>query len=451
MSFLTKVSGILNERFTTAQSLLLGYLVFIVTGSVLLMLPISSSGDDTLSFIDAVFTTVSSISGTGLIVVDTATYFSLFGQMVVMVLIQIGNVGYMLFFALAVIFLGGKLSLLNKLIIKESISHSKLNLVAFVRKVFKYTLVIELFAAILLTAYWLPTMPLGEAVKQGVFHSISAFCTAGFSLFSDNLAGYKDDVFVNLVILLTSYLGCIGFFVMYDLSSFAKTKFGKNKRYRLSTHTKIVLVVSIAITIIGTVVIYLSENFFHTTDAATMLESLFQSTSASTSVGFNTANIGEMENSSLFIIIFEMFVGASPSGTGGGIKTTVFAIMCLALFTFIRDRKQVNTLHRSIHPGTIARAFSISLLAVFWVFFSTMVLSLTEETQFIFLLFEAVSALGNNGLSAGITSSFSVTAKIILSLSMLIGRVGPLIVGYTLLGKRKAVNYEYPEGNILIV
>ena len=451
MSFLTKVSGILNERFTTAQTLLLGYFIFIVAGSILLMLPVSSAGDDTLSFIDAVFTTISSISGTGLIVVDTATYFSFFGQMVIMVLIQIGNIGYMLFFALAVIFLGGRLSLLNKLIIKESISHSKLDLIAFVRKVFKYTLAIELVAAILLTAYWMPTMPFGEAVKQGVFHSISSFCTAGFSLFSDNLAGYSDSIFVNLVILFTSYLGCIGFFVMYDLSSFAKTKLIKKKRYRLSTHTKIVIVVSISISIISTIIIYLSENVFHATGAATLLESFFQATSASTSVGFNTVDIGNMKNSSLFIVIFEMFIGASPSGTGGGIKTTVFAIMCLALFAFIRDRKHVNTLHRSIYPGTIARAFSISLLALFWIFFSTLVLTLTEETQFMYLLFEAISALGNNGLSTGITSSLSAPAKIIMALSMLIGRVGPLIVGYTLLGKRKSISYQYPEGNILIV
>lgn len=415
------------------------------------MLPISVEGDESLSLVDAIFTTASSISGTGLIVEDTATYFSLFGQAVIIVLIQIGNIGYMIFFALAVVIFGGRLSLFNKLIIKESISHSKLSLMQFIVKVFKYTLVVEGIAALLLSVYWMQEMTVFEAVKQGVFHSVSAFCTAGFSLFSDNLMGYRNDYFVNAVILAASYAGCIGFFVMYDLSSGFKASLKKIK-YKLSTHSKLVLAVSIGITLLSTLLIFLIENTISETgEASTFLESVFQATSASTSVGFNTVNIGNLEQSAQLGIIIEMFIGASPSGTGGGIKTTVFAIMCLSLLAFIRDRKYVNTLHRSIHPGTIARAFSISLLALFWLLFTTMFLNITEDQEFLSLLFESASALGNNGLSTGITSSLSIPGKIILSLSMIIGRVGPLIVGYTLLGRQKAVNYQYPEGNILIV
>ena len=446
-----KITEYIGGRLTTAQTLIFGYVIFITIGSVLLMLPISVEGDETLSLVDAVFTTASSISGTGLIVEDTATYFSLFGQMVIMVLIQIGNIGYMIFFALAVVIFGGRLSLFNKLIIKESISHSKLSLMQFIVKVFKYTLVIEGVAALLLSVYWMQEMTLFEAIKQGIFHSVSAFCTAGFSLFSDNLMGYRDDYFVNAVILAASYAGCIGFFVMYDLSSGIKASLKKVK-YKLSTHSKLVLAVSLGITLLSTGLIFLIENTISETgEASTFLESVFQATSASTSVGFNTVNIANLEQSSQLGIIIEMFIGASPSGTGGGIKTTVFAIMCLSLLAFIRDRKYVNTLHRSIHPATIARAFSISLLALFWLLFTTMFLNITEDQQFLSLLFESASALGNNGLSTGITSSLSIPGKIILSLSMIIGRVGPLIVGYTLLGRQKAVNYQYPEGNILIV
>mgnify|MGYP002622806205 FL=1 len=371
--------------------------------------------------------------------------------MVILVLIQIGNIGYMVFFALAVILLGGKLSLFNKLIIKESISHSKLTLMQFIGKVFKYTLVVEGIAALLLSVYWMQEMSMFEAIKQGVFHSVSSFCTAGFSLFSDNLMGYRDDYFVNAVILFASYAGCIGFFVMFDVSSGIKSILRKT-RYKYSTHTKLVLTVSLGITVFSAILIFLIENYISDVqEAGTVLESFFQAMSASTSVGFNTVNVGNMEQSSLLGIIIEMFIGASPSGTGGGIKTTVFAIMCLSLWTFIRDRKYVNTLHRSIHPGTIARAFSISLMALFWLLFSTMFLNITEDQQFLSLLFEAASALGNSGLSTGITPDLSTPGKLIISLSMLIGRVGPLIVGYTLLGKQKAVNYQYPEGNILIV
>ena len=415
------------------------------------MLPVSIEGDDTLSFIDSIFTTTSAISGTGLIVEDTGSYFSLFGQFVIMLLIQVGNVGYMIFFALAVVVFSGKLSLFNKLILKESISHSKLDLKQFVFKVFKYTLVIEAVAAAMLSIYWMQDMSVAESLRQGIFHSVSAFCTAGFSLNSDNLMGYRHDYFVNAVIIGASYAGCIGFFVVYDISSFTKASF-KKVRYRLSTHSRLVLSVSLSIIVLGTLLIFFVENVVsYTGEASSLLESFFQSASASSSVGFNTVDIGKLERSSQLGIIVEMFIGASPSGTGGGIKTTVFLIMCLSLLTFIRDRKNVNVMSRSIHPATIARAFSISLLALFWLLFTTMFLNITEEEQFLSLLFEAASALGNNGLSTGITGSISIPGKIILSLSMLIGRVGPLIVGYSLLGRQKAVHYSYPEGNILIV
>lgn len=446
-----KISSYIGAKISTAQTLILGYFIFILVGSFLLMLPISIEGDEALSFMDSVFTTTSAISGTGLTVEDTGTYFTLFGQAVILLLIQVGNVGYMIFFALAVVVFGGRLSLFNKLILKESISHSKLDLKQFVVKVFKYTFVIEGIAALLLAVYWMQDMPVLEAIKQGVFHSVSAFCTAGFSLFRDNLIGYRDDYFVNAVIIVTSLAGGIGFFVVYDLSSFFKASL-KKVQYKLSTHSRLALFVTMVIIVSGTILIYFVENVISQTgEASTFLESFFQSASASSSVGFNTVDIGMLERSSLMAIIIEMFIGASPSGTGGGIKTTVFAIMCLSLITFIRDRKNVNIMHRSVHPGTIARAFSICFFALFWLVFTTMFLNITEDQQFLSLMFEASSALGNNGLSTGITASLSIPGKIILSLSMLIGRVGPLIVGYTLLGKRKSLSYSYPEGNILIV
>nr|MBC8485735.1 hypothetical protein [Bacteroidota bacterium] len=193
MRILKTLNSIIIVKLTTAQTLLLGYLGFILIGSILLMLPISSAGDETLSLVDAIFTSASSISGTGLIVVDTGGYFSLFGQLVVLLLIQIGNIGYMLFFALAVLFLGGRLSILNKMIIKESISrHSKLDLILFIKKVFKYTFVIESISAVLLIIFFMQQFPVDEAIKQGIFHSISSFCTAGFSLFSNSFVSYNE-------------------------------------------------------------------------------------------------------------------------------------------------------------------------------------------------------------------------------------------------------------------
>jgi trk system potassium uptake protein len=451
MKIFRHINSLFIEKLTTAQTLILGYLIFGFTGAILLMLPVSSAGDESLGIVDAIFTSISALSGTGLIVVDTATYFSFFGKAVILILIQIGNIGYMLFFALAVIIFGGRISIINKMIIRDSISKSTLDLKQFVIKVFKYTLIIEFIAAVLLSIYWMQYFDAMTAIKQGVFHSVSAFCTAGFSIFSDNLMGFSNDYFVSLTILLTAYLGCMGFFVLYDMSLFIKSSL-KFKRYRLSTHSRLVLIVSLSIITIGTVFIFFSDNLLEPPiQGETALTAFFQSASASSSVGFNTINIDGMKSSSKLFLMLEMFIGASPSGTGGGIKTTVFAIMILSLFTFIRNKKFVNTYHRSIHPSVIAKAFSISLMAIIWLFLSLLVLTLTEEQVFLNLMFECISALGNNGISTGITPDLSPVGKMLLSLSMLIGRVGPLIVGYTLIGRGKTLDYQLPQANILIV
>lgn len=440
------------ETLTTAQTLILGYLIFITIGAILLTLPISSEGDERLPFIDSIFMAASAISGSGLFVVDMGQFFSFFGEVVILLLIQIGNVGYMLFFALAVLVIGKRLSLINKLLIKNSISLSKLDLKMFVFKVFKYTLVIQGVTALLLFMQFVTEFPVGEAIYRAIFISISAFCTAGFSMFTDSLSRYSENYYVVFIVILASYLGSCGFFVLHDLSGKINAIKNKKRNYQLSTHTKVVLTVSIGIIVIGQIFIYFSELILNPTNISdTFLTSLFQSASASTSVGFNTVDIAKLNNSSLMFLMIEMFIGASPSGTGGGIKTTVFAIMVLSLFTFIRDRKYVNTLHRSIHPTMIAKAFSISFLALIWLTISVLILSLTESVDFVFVWFEAVSALGNNGLSTGVTPHLSTPGKIVITLLMLIGRVGPLLVGYSLIGKQKPVNYQYPEANILIV
>ncbi|KAA0210516.1 MAG: hypothetical protein OZ913_00175 [Ignavibacteriaceae bacterium] len=440
------------EVLTSAQTLLIGYLLFIILGASLLTLPVSVSGNERLSFIDSLFTAASSISGSGLIVVDTGSYFSLFGQLVILFLIQTGNIGYMMIFALAVLVFGGKLSLVNKMLIKNSISISNLDIRIFVFKVFKYTLIIEGISALLLFLHFIGEFHLSEAIYQSVFHSISSFCTAGFSLFPDNLSAYSDNHYIVFVVILTSYLGSCGFFVLHDLSGYVKSFTKKKRLYKLSTHTKIAVSVSLIIIVSGTVFIWLAESILNPNHVDnTFLTAFFQSASASTTVGYNTINIGDMNNSSQLILIIEMFIGASPSGTGGGIKTTVFTIMVLALFSFIRDRKNVNTLHRSVHPTTIAKAFSISFLALMLVIFSVLVLSLTESADFLSILFEVVSAFGGVGLSAGITQELSSPGKFLLSIVMLVARTGPLLVGYSLIGKTKAINYQYPEANILIV
>jgi trk system potassium uptake protein TrkH len=451
MISIKRLTSFFSEKISSAQVLLTGYLAFILVGALLFMLPVSSREGEGLSFINAVFTATSSISGTGLIVVDTGSYFSGFGQAIVTLLIQIGNIGYMLFFALAVVFLGKKLSMVNKIIIKESISTARLDLVFFIKKVFKYTLIIEAVSAFLLTLIFLKRFPFWEALWLGVFHSISSFCTAGFSLFADSLISYNDDVLFNLIIIGTSYLGCIGFYVLHDVSLRLKYLFRIKDRYRLSVHSKVVLVISVSIIAIGTVVIYLVEYLKQGPGKESFLTAFFQAAAASTTVGFNSLDIASYSDPSLHAIIVMMFIGAAPSGTGGGIKMTVFAIMVIALYTFLNDKKHVHLFRRSIHPRRVARAFSIMLMAIIWNFLAIFILSITENLPALFILFESVSALGNGGMSAGITAELSPIGKVVLTASMLIGRVGPLIVGYTLLRDQKKADFQYPEGDVLIV
>ena len=255
-----------------------------------------------------------------------------------------------------------------------------------------------------------------------------------------------------MIIILTAFAGACGFYVLYDVSLYVKSIIFKRRRNRLTVHTKTVLTVSISMILIATAFMFVFESNEDTIMKDNrLLYSFFQSATAATTVGYNTVDVGKMNDSSLFMLVPVMFVGASPSGTGGGIKTTVFILMMLSLFAFIRDRKNINIYSRNIPSVIINRAFSIGLLAISWLFVSVLLISAFEEHPFISVLFEATSALGNIGLSAGITKELTSYSKAVLSLSMLIGRIGPLLVGYTLLGSPKPENYQYPEANILIV
>ena len=454
MKPVVKSSWLSFLKITTAQALLLGYLTMIVAGGILLMLPVSLEAENTISFLDAVFTSASAISGAGLTVVDTGSFFSYFGITVILVLIQIGNIGYMLFFALAVILFKRRLSLANKMMIKESISISQLGLALFIKKVFKYTLIIEGIAAFFLTLFWLQEYPLLKALGLGIFFSVSSFCTAGFSVFGDSISGYSHNWYVSSVIMITSYLGACGFFVLYDMSQFFRYKLQKKPdRYRLSTHTKLVLVVSLSLMMGGGLFIFISENLLHPSGyQESFLESLFQSVSASTSVGLTSTSIPDYNFSSLLILMMLMFIGGSPSGTGGGIKTTVFAITVASLYTFLADRKQLAFFKRSISTKAIARASAISFLAFGWFFLTLLILSFSDPDIPVFsLAFESVSAIACNGISTGITPQLSDVSKFTIIISVLIGRVGPLIVGYSLIGRTEKIDYEYPQGHILIV
>ena len=440
------------KEITPAQTLLMGFILIIVAGTILLTLPIASSEKISQPFIDAVFTATSAITGTGLVVVDTGSFYSFFGQMVLLTLIQIGGLGYMIFIALIILGFGGRMSFNSRILFNESLTHpTSIDMKKFVKIVFVFTFVIEFIGAGLLSIYWMRYFPIAKAIYSGIFHSISAFCTAGFGLFPDSLSSYRGSIVINLVIIGVCVAGAIGFFVLYDMYTLSKKIIKHERPRRLSIHSKFVLLISITLMFAGAVIIFISERGLQSsTLRERLLSSAFQSILASTTTGFNTIDIGAMTPLSLFTIIFLMFIGASPGGTGAGIKTVSFGIILLFLFSLLAGREDVNLFKRRISPRTINKVFAISSIAILWVVLATGILITTEKASFLQVLFEVVSALSGVGLSTGITPALSTMGKIVISVTMLIGRMGPLAIGFSLVGKPKPVAFKYAEADVLV-
>ena len=446
----TFINKILSTKFKPIQLLVTGFLILSIVGAILLTLPVSTSNHQYNSFIDALFTSVSAVSTTGLIVVDTGTFYNLFGQIVIIVLVQIGGLGYMLFIILIVTGLGDQLSISTKKLLREAISrHTEIDVVKFVRIITIMTLVIEFIGAAGLTLYFLKYTDFRQAAYSGIFHSISAFCTAGFSIYSDSFVFYKHSWFINLFLDAITILGALGFPVLYDLYALSKTK-SKFRLSRLSVHSKIVLSITFTLIILSSVLYWLiSINAFDSFSSA-FLDTTFQVISASTTTGFNTIDIGQISGAVLFILIILMFIGASPGSTGGGIKTTTFGTVCKAIYAGLVGNMDVNLFRRKIKDEVVRKSMLITALAACWIIISVMVLLVTEKFNLINILFEIVSAFGTVGLSTGITSGLSITGKIIITITMFIGRVGPLAFGLSLIYHKKSNGSHYAETEIIV-
>lgn len=442
----------LLRKFTSFQSLLMGFILIILIGSILLTLPIASSKGISQPFINALFTATSAVTTTGLIVVDTGSFYSIFGQIVILILFQVGGLGYMTFIVLMSYILGRKPSWRTGATLQELfVGVSFGNMKKFVKLLFLFTFLFEFISAVLLSLYWIREFPLSRAIYLGIFHSVSVFCTAGFGLFSDSFSSYQGSIVINMIINITCMAGGIGFFILYDIQYLFSKIINRIRPRRLSLHSKLALTLSITLMVIGTGVIFISESRLSSLPSGhRLLSSAFQSISASTTTGFNTINIGAMSSTSLFIIILLMFIGASPGGTGGGIKSTTFGVILLFTIALLRGREDVNIFGRRISPEVRNKAFVIGSMAILLVIFGTVILTFTEKASFLKVLFEVVSAFGTVGLSTGITPSLSIVGKIIISITMLIGRLGPLAIGFSLFGRPKRVAFRYPEGEVFV-
>lgn len=359
----------------------------------------------------------------------------------------------MIFIVLVISGLGVRLSLSGKLVLQESLTSPPYEeIIRFSKMVIVVTFAFEFFGAIVLTLYWMGEFSIKHAIYLGIFHSVSAFCTAGFSLFPDNLCAYRDSVVVNATIGILCIGGSIGFMVIYDIyyAIFGKPKEDEPPK-KLLAHTKLVLIMLPLLLIAGIFLVYISE---WSTSLPSwkdrLLTSVFQAISASTTTGFNTLDTGTMKTMGLTAMMLLMYIGASPGGTGGGVKTTTFGLTISSIISVVSLHDELIMFGRHISGRTKDKAFVICAIAVLLITLDVLILSVTENASFMEIVFETVSAFGTVGLSTGITPSLSTTGKIVLSLTMLIGRVGPLAIGYSIRGKCRLVQIKYPEGVMLV-
>lgn len=439
-------------EISPSRIIVLSFTGAILIGSLLLTLPWATVDGKGLSWVDAIFTATSATCVTGLIVVDTGSYLSHFGQLVVLLLIQAGGLGIMTLSTFFIVALGKKISLKGKLILQDALNFYNLDTIfELLKHIVLFTLSIEACGAVILFLDLKITngYPLKTAIYYSLFHAISAFCNAGFSLYSDSLIRFVGDPVINLTVMGLIILGGLGFPVLYDL--YRKIKSRKNA-YHITFHTKVVLLVTATFIVIGALIIYFCEannTFITLTLEQKILASLFQSITTRTA-GFNTVSIESMREATWLFMMFLMFVGASPGGTGGGIKTTTFAVVAARTIAVVKNRSDATLLKKRISEKIIGKALSIFLLSLFFIFTASFVLSYIEPYPLSRIVFEVFSAFGTVGLSTGITPQLTSISKIILSIVMLTGRVGPLTMIVAMAESGVSPPLRYPEGEILV-
>ena len=455
-SALKKIINYLNSM-DPAKVMVIGFAAVILLGAFLLNLPIATKNGESIGLLDALFTATSAVCVTGLIVVDTATYWSSFGQVVIITLIQIGGLGFMTIATMFALLTKKKINLRERLLIQESLNQKDLSgMVKLTRYVILITFLIEGIGAILLSFTFIPQFGLGRGVWYSIFHAISAFCNAGFDLMGSvsgpftSLTSYVDNFMIVMTISALIILGGIGFPVILDV---IRTK----KASRLNMHSKVVIVTTAILIGIGSIFIFVVE-FNNPKTLGTLslpgklLAAFFQSVTTRTA-GFNTIDLTLIKESSLFIMMILMFIGASPASTGGGIKTTTLASLVITVKSFISGKGDIEVCERRISGATITKAIGIFFIATAFVVFGTLALSLTDEGfTLVECGFEIISAIATVGSSIGGSPNLTIMGKVIVMIAMFIGRVGSLTIFIALLSKgaRKKPPVRYPEGKIIV-
>lgn len=455
-----------HRTMRPTRQIALSFLAVILIGSLILSLPICNNGTPA-TYLNNLFIATSATCVTGLVPVVTSEQFNLGGQLIIILLIQIGGLGFLTFLNLLLMMIKKKISLTNKIVLQEALNQPSLNAIPkFVKNVIKYTFVVEGIGAFLLSFVFIPDFGFFKGIYFAIFHAISAFCNAGFDVIGSNsLIGYQTNLIINLVIPGLIIMGGLGFIVWFDIAEKIKKEYHKPSKFNwryifksFSLHTKLVLIMTIILLLVGMIIFYLCE--FYNPDTLGKLSffdqlqvSYFQSATLRTA-GFASVDIASLYPYTKFMMCIFMFIGGSPAGTAGGIKTVTFAISILMVYNIYHGRKEVTVFAKRIPKRLIIRSFAVITIGMSIALMSIFILSISENAPFIDIMFEAISAFATVGLSAALTPSLTVIGKIIIIILMYIGRIGPITLiisfarkSYINAGKKEI---KYTDGNVLL-
>ncbi|MBW9156581.1 TrkH family potassium uptake protein [Clostridium tagluense] len=440
--------------YTPVQILALGFAIVIFVGAILLSLPIASQSGKITPFIDCIFTSTSAVCVTGLVTLDTGTYWTYFGKTVIMLLIEIGGLGFMSITTLVFLILGKRITLKGRLIMQEAMNVNSLQgLVKMAKYILIFTFSVEAVGAVLFSTQFIPQFGLAKGIYYSIFHAVSAFCNAGFDLMGNfsSVTAYANNSVIILTISALIVIGGLGFYVWAEVYSSKGLK-------KLSLHSKVVIYTTLVLVVGGAILMYIFEmNNPYTMQGMSFkgkfLSSIFASVSPRTA-GFNSIPLDKMTMAGKFLTIILMFIGGSPGSTAGGIKTTTAVLLFMTVVSVVRGRDDTEISKKRISKDIVYKAVVITILSLLLVITVTMILSITEQQDipFEYFLYEATSAFATVGLTLGLTTKLTFVGKIVISLTMYAGRVGLLTIILALAKTKnsKSGTIKYPEGKILI-
>lgn len=437
------------------QFIALGFGVIILLGSLLLMLPVFTRSGEGTPFIDALFTATSATCVTGLTTLTTSEHWNVGGQLIILSLIEIGGLGFMMMPFIFFAIMKRRVGLLTRIILRESLNLDSISgVMRLMFYIFRFAMVFQVLGAILLAVDFIPTYGIEKGLWYSFFHSVSAFCNAGFDLFGDSLISFQDNAYVLLVISGLIIAGGLGFIVWQDLMNFRKKR-------KLSLHSKLALTVSLSLLSIGTIVFYVSESggqpITGESSSIVRFANMFFMAVTARTAGYFSVDYGSVSQAGILFTIILMFIGGTPGSTAGGLKTTTFGVLMVQTISMLRGREHAEAFRRTIRPSIVSRALTLFFITLSLCIVVTMLMSITEVLPRFrgieYLLFETFSAFGTVGLTMGLTPSLSLMGKLLIIGLMYIGRVGILTVGFSLtlrLTQRDRGNYKLPEESVII-